>query len=206
MKTIAALGASLFLIAAPASAQNDRGFVRGLAGLTFGTESSTLFGAGLGWNIGPNLQITADIGRMQNVMPSEIQEELDLFVELTELDLGVPIEFEARIPAFYFTGGVRLNVPTMQRFRPFVEGAGGVGRISADFHVEIDGEDVSDELTDEVDLEPESKFMLMFGGGLAFDLSQNVGVDVGYRFHRIFTEDPAINASAVYAAIRWNLR
>jgi hypothetical protein len=206
MKTIASLGAILFLLAAPASAQNERGFVRGLGGLTFGTESSTVFGAGLGWNIGPNLQITADVGRMQNVMPSEIQEELDLFLALTELELGVPIEFEATIPAVYFTGGVRLNVPTMQRFRPFVEAAGGVGRISADFHVEIDGEDVTDVLTEEVDLEPESKFMLMFGGGLAFDLSQNLGVDVGYRFHRIFTDDPAINASAAYAAVRWNLR
>src|SRR5688572_13030325 len=121
MKTPALLVASLLMLAAPASAQTERGFVRGLAGLTFGTESSTIFGAGVGWNIGPNLQITADVGRMQNVMPSEIQEELDLFIELTELDLGVPIEFDAKIPAVYFTGGARLNVPTMQRFRPFVE-------------------------------------------------------------------------------------
>jgi len=187
-------------------AQSEKGFVRGLGGLTFGTETSSIIGGGVGFNVGRVVQITAEIGRMQNVMPKALQEEFDLVSDLLSTELGVPITLDARVPALYFSGGIRANVPTSSRVKPFVEVQAGVASISADFDAEVAGIDVSNELDNELDLESESKFLFAIGGGISTALSQNTAVDIGYRYTRIATEDPAINASALYAAFRWMFR
>src|SRR5687767_34687 len=69
--------------AVPAWAQSERGFVRGLGGVTFGTaETSTIFGGGGGVNVGDGVQITGELGRIEDVLPEELRDELDSFSAL----------------------------------------------------------------------------------------------------------------------------
>src|SRR5262245_20941344 len=92
-------------VAAPVGAQTEKGFVRGLAGVTFGAETSTIFGGGFGWTVAPNLQITAEVGRMQNVIPGEIQDLLDEFNDFLVSEAGIPVDLDVAVPVFYFLGG-----------------------------------------------------------------------------------------------------
>jgi hypothetical protein len=150
--------------------------------------------------------VTVDIGRMQNVMPRKIKDDLDAAATLITIFYGVPVTIDVKIPAFYAAGGLRYNVPTTGRLRPFINGDVGVGHISADITSTVAGIDISRDVEEAADLGTANKFLLGLGGGATLGLTDAVGLDIGYRFNRIFTDDPAINASALYAAIRLSIK
>jgi opacity protein-like surface antigen len=190
------------LLATPAWAQSDRGFVRGLGGVTFGSaETASIVGGGVGVNVGDDFQIVGEFGRIHNVLPNDLNEELEDFADLLTLLSGVPVNLDAKVPAIYGLGGVRYNVPTGSRIRPFVEAQVGFAHISLDIEAEVLGVDISDEVEEEADLDA-TEFLLGLGGGIGIGLSERLGIDVGYRYGRIFTDDPAINTNAIYAALR----
>lgn len=192
------------LAAAPALAQGaDRGFVRGLGGVSFAAEASPIYGGGAGFRIARNFTVTAEVGRIQNVLPQDIQDNLDLAEQQVELETGIPVSVDANIPVFFFLGGIRADVPTSGRVKPFIETSAGVGHLSANVHVEILGIDVSDEVNNLLKDETASKFMLAIGGGVSMQMSGACWLDAGYRYHRIATEDPVSNTSVLYAALRF---
>jgi opacity protein-like surface antigen len=200
VRVLAAVVGVLMLSASAASAQ---GFVRVLGGVTFGSETSSVIGGGFGVRIGENLLVTGELGRFQNVLPKALQEDLDFVARQIEFETGLRATLDVQVPALYGMGGVRVNVPMMGRVRPFVEGSAGFASISFDVDANIGGIDISELITDEVGAENETKFLVAFGGGIDAALTEAIGVDVGYRYHRIFTGDPAINTSALYAALRF---
>ena len=180
----------------------DGGFVRGLGGVTLGTETGGTVGGGVGVSLSPHVDIIGEFGWLQNVLPSELQDDIDTAATLITLLSGVPVTIGAKIPAVYALGGVRGNIPTGSRVTPFVDGGVGVGRISLDIDVEVLGIDISQEVEDELELGDTSstEFMLAVGGGINVTATSNVGFDFGYRYIRIFTDDPSIDTSQVYGA------
>jgi opacity protein-like surface antigen len=193
--------------ASSAWAQDERGFVRVLGGGTFGTaNASPIFGGGVGVNVAPNIQLTGELGRIGNVLPSELEDNFDLLEDLLSIELGLPVSFDVKAPIVYVLGGVRFNVPAPGRVQPFVEGQVGVGTISFDIEAEVAGIDLSDEIQDEAGLENETELIVAFGGGVNLGFTETLGVDVGYRYGRIFTDDPAVNTNTVYAALTFKFR
>ena len=124
MRVVAAL-AVLTLSAASVSAQ-DRGYVQGAGGVTFMTETSGVFGGEAGFHISRNLSVFGQAGRMMNVLPTDIQEDIDNAAELLESFTGRPWQFEAAIRATYAGGGVRYLLPFGSRIRPYVAGSVGL--------------------------------------------------------------------------------
>ena len=187
-----------------AHAQN-RGFVGGLGGITFGTEPSSVFAGQGGVRIATQLVVFGEVGRMQNVLPDDVQDQIDEFVRTFEAETGVDALLEAKVPAFYGMGGIRWSPDAP--VAPFVEGAMGFANLSVDLHAEIDGVDISDQaddiLQDEEDSLDATKFLLAFGGGLNARVAEQVRLDIGYRYTRIFTEDPVVNTSAIFAAVKF---
>jgi opacity protein-like surface antigen len=45
--------------------------------------------------------------------------------------------------------------------------------------------------------------LLAIGGGVSIPLGQRFTADVGYRYLRIFTEDPRINTGTMTAGFGW---
>lgn len=197
---IALLSAAI-LVHPPAASAQDRGFVGALGGITFGTETSSIVGAQGGGRVTSQIVVFGELGRMQNVMPGEIQDQFDDLVELFELQTGSRITAELRVPAFYGLGGVRWS--TGARVAPFVEVGAGVARLSADIEAEVDGIDVSDEIESFLDEDTVTEFLLALGGGVNARLSDRLRLDLGYRYTRIFTDDPAVNTSAIYGALKF---
>ena len=199
-----ALVCAAVIAATPAAARaQNRGFIGGLGGITFGTETSSVFAAQGGIRIASQLVVFGEAGRMQNVLPGDIQDQIDDFVRMFEAETGVDVLLEAKVPSFYGMGGIRWSSDAP--FAPFVEGGMGFANLSLDLHAEIEGVDVSDqadEVIEEDDLD-ETKFLVAFGGGVNARLAEQVRLDIGYRYTRIFTEDPAVNTSAVFAALKF---
>lgn len=189
----------------PASAQTERGFVRGLGGITFGTaESSAIFGGGGGFSVGNGVQITGEAGHIGDVLPKEISDELDLISALISLELGLPVRLGVEAPVFYGLAGVRYDVLPGGRIRPFVEVQAGVAHIGLDIQAEVAGLDLSQAVEDEADVESGSQFLLGLGGGVTVMSANRVGIDVGYRYGRVFI-DPAVNTNTVYGAVRFSI-
>ena len=191
---------SLSVSAICAAQTTERGFVRGLGGITFGTETGGAVGGGVGVNITDQLAIIGEIGWMQNVLPSELQDDLDTLTQFLTLFAEVPVTLDVKVPAVYGFGGIRANVPTGNRVTPFVEGGVGVARITLDVKAEVLGIDISREIEDELDDTDATEVLLTIGGGINVAATTNVGFDVGYRYLRIFTDDPATNTSLLYGA------
>jgi hypothetical protein len=61
----------------PALAQ-DAGRVSAIGGITFQTQTDALLGGELGLNLHPNLEVYGGVNFMRNVLPRNIQRDLDL--------------------------------------------------------------------------------------------------------------------------------
>ena len=200
--------ASFPLIPATAFAQGTAAdmtwFAGGLGGLTFGTETSGAVGGQFGVKVARNLFVIGEVGRMQNVIPKKVKDDLDDLIDGLEEELGVPITVDVSLPATYFFGGLRWIQPR-PGIAPFVEGGVGAGHISIKAErIEILGIDVSDEFEEELgDDENATKFLLALSAGITAKLGQRAALDVGYRYSRIATEEPSINTSMVYVAVKF---
>jgi hypothetical protein len=198
----ALLVAALALVPASAFAQTPW-FVGGLAGVTFGTVSSGAVGAQFGRQIRPNLFVIGEAGRMGNVMPKSVKDLLDALTDST--DFSAVLEVSA--PATYAFGGLRYIQQRPQPIAPFVEAGVGIGHISFKIdRAEFDGVDFTEELRDELAAEDlnSTQFLMAIGFGVHGRLRESLGLDVGYRYTRIFTDDPSVNASMIYAAIKFS--
>jgi opacity protein-like surface antigen len=196
-------------LAAPAAAQDPpapRMFAGGLAGVTFGTETSSAIAGQFGVRIARDLFVIGEFGRMQNVLPDEVADQLPLAEEFLEGLLGLPVNIEIKAPALYGFGGVRW-AQSGRRVAPFAEAGLGFAHLTGDLKVNgVDIENLLEEFGadfgDVSDLST-NEFLLAFGGGVNIALTQMMSVDAGYRFTRIFTEESAPNTSMVYGAVKF---
>jgi hypothetical protein len=200
MKRLGILGALILAMAAPAAAQEGGGsFIRGLGGLTFGTEQALVVGGGVGVRVASNVQVYFEGGYITSILPRNVIDQVesildDLDQEFVDLELGAP--------ALYGLFGVRFDVPTGGRIRPFVEALFGFARVTADFSVTIAGIDFDiDDLPIDVGLSS-TEPAIAFGGGVYGPAGGRVGFEAGYRFFRLLVDEEPPNVSQVYVAVR----
>jgi opacity protein-like surface antigen len=200
-----AIGIALFVVSlltfAPAAVSaQDRGLIGGHFGVTFGTEAAPFFAGEVAGNIARDLQIYVTVGRMNNVLPSSVQDDLDDVSQLLSMITRVRWDFEASAPAFFGTAGVRYLVPTGSPARPYIQGGVGFANIGIKVE-EVDLGDVTDELVDDGYLDDDNinKLALEFGGGLIVPL-KSMYIDVGYRFMKLMDADD-VNISRAYGGV-----
>lgn len=181
----------------PSEQVTRKGFLAGLGGITFGTETAPVFGGEFGTSVLPNVQIYGTLGRMNNVMPQDIQDDLDTLSSLLTFSSDDLWSFKAKAPTFYGLGGVRL-MPAAGSVRPYVNGGLGFGRLNVKV-TEIDLGDVTDDLIDGGYLDRQdvqaTKLMYEAGGGVQVPFSGGY-VDLGYRFRKM--QDIEANISGAY--------
>lgn len=181
----APLALAAMLIALPLSAfAQDRGFAAGHVGVTFQSETALVFGGEFSGTIMPGVAVYAAAGRMQDAMPNDIQDALDI------LGTGV----EASIPAFFVMGGVRAGMPTGP-IRPYGVFGAGFAQLSA--NIEYLGRDITALVEEEIgETLSDTEFAFELGAGVMIPAGSKAFVDAGYRYMRITRSD--INVSRVY--------
>lgn len=186
----------LILLLAAASvgeAQSRTGFVKGFSGVTFGdTRSDLLFGGGAGASIASNVQIVGEAGYMRDTRPS------GLFTSLLDLGLSA-VGAEIRVPAWYGEGGVRFLTSDASVVRGYVETTAGVARLTTrvDLGSELDAvESIVNRALGGIE---STNGLLGFGAGIVIQPGPLL-LDIGYRYKRIYTDDP-FNLNQVRAAI-----
>lgn len=186
MKTI--IAAVMCVLAASAAQAQEKGYVQGVGGLTFQSEVSGLFGGEFGVNVHPSVQIYGQVGRMLNILPKSVQDDLDDAAQELTFFTGDRWEFDGKVPATYFGGGIKVLVPTGSAVRPYILGGVGMANMKASIK-EIDLGEIVDDLVDEGYLDEDdvrgTQFAFELGGGLVIPVGARLQVDAGYRFMRI---------------------
>lgn len=181
------IGVFCVMTASSAYAQEGR-YVMGVGGVTFGTETSAVFGAEGGVRMRPNLVVFGEVGRMLNITPQDVQDDLDDAAELLELETGFPWSFDSKIPATYFGAGAKYLIPSNGAMNFYVAGSIGVARLTAEIEEEDLG-DIVDDLIDEGFLDEDdvraTKIYFALGGGVEGNIGTRGMFDVGYRFVKI---------------------
>ena len=204
MKSLVTAFSLVLLTVSPAMAQSA-GFVRGFGGASFFTEPGALFGATVGIRITDSLTAIGDVGRMTNILPRSIQRDVDLVAQEIGNFFGAPVTIDLEAPGLYTFGGLRISHPVSSSVRVFAEGGGGVARGTSDITAQVGSTDVSQQVSDLLHLkESVTEPLLALGGGLWFALTESLSADVGYRYFRIFTEDPRIDTGMMIAGLNWS--
>ncbi len=191
----------------PAGAQ-DRGFVRAVAGATVGTESGAVAGGTVGVRINAKTQIFGEFGRMQNVLPSSVLDEVDRAAALVANSRNGKSSSSATARATYGLVGVRMNVRKIGDAQIFAEGAGGAAQVKSSLEAAIRGsETLQGSITNLVSVpftasSPQTKALGSIGVGFGLPITPKLGVEMGYRYIRIFTDNPAINTGNIYGALK----
>jgi opacity protein-like surface antigen len=186
VKTI--MVAVMCVLAASAAQAQDRGYAQGMSGLTFQSEASGLFGGEFGVNVHRDVLIYGQVGRMLNILPKSVQDDLDDAAQELTFLTGSRWEFDGKVPATYFGGGIKVLVPTGTAVRPYVLGGIGMANMKASIR-EIDLGEILDDLVDAGFLDEDdvrgTQFAFELGGGLVIPVGARLQVDAGYRFMRI---------------------
>lgn len=128
----------VFAVPLPAAAQ-DRGSVRAMVGATMVTESGVTFGAAAGFKMNPNLQIFGEFGRMQNVLPSSVLEEVEIEAAQVANARNGKASSTASATANYGLLGVRRNLRKVGDAQVFVEIGAGAARVESSLEASIRG-------------------------------------------------------------------
>jgi hypothetical protein len=207
LKKSVLLAIALLCLSVPSFAQTQSGprtggYIAGIGGMTFGTESDAVFGGEVGIEATRNITIYGTMGRMQNVAPKYINDMLDVVSGLVTLETGEVVSLKAKMPTLFGIGGVKYRVPTSSSVRPYVLAGGGFGSIKGKVSEAHYG-DLTEILIAEGDFQRSdleaTKFLFELGGGLEIPVGP-MYVDAGYRFGKFVGVDD-LNVSRAYAGV-----
>ena len=161
-----------------------------------------------GVRIAPHVMVIGNIGRFGNLQ-ADLQPTLAATASALSTNQGLSVIGGGSVPASYFTGGLRVEVPVNSRVMPYVLGTVGVARLSPtaqftfssgtlpDGSTPATGTDVTSIITSAGSFtEPptSSAFMFTLGGGVQVPVAPHWAVDAGYRYSRI-AADTTLSAS-----------
>ena len=199
MKRLILAAVILGVSAVPARAQeNSR--VSAIGGITFQTTTDALVGGEFGTNLHPNLEVYGGVNFMRNVLPRNIQRDLDAISAVLTETTGNLWALKGDIRALTGVGGVRYRMAPRKNFRPYALAGGGLAHVKVTFR-ERDLGVMPQAILDQIGIldSTDTKPYLELGGGIEVPVGRLV-MDAGYKFGRI-VGDTNVNTSRVYFGV-----
>jgi opacity protein-like surface antigen len=184
----------LLFVGLPAAAQTPQhGYVVGLGGVGATEVTSPFFGASVGFNVTPDLVITGEFSRSQDVLSGFTEEDLALADQGMEAVTGLASASKVKMPTNFLTAGIKYLIPASSVVRPYVTGTAGLAFMRPEPTFTWAGFD----MTSDVMVEPymqtvfrdETRPVATVGGGVAVTVARHVTVDTGYMFSGIFIDE-----------------
>lgn len=196
----AAMTLALLAFALPLSAQSadsPRLFLTGFGGAGATQHASPFFGGVVGVNVSEFVQLTADVGRIQNAEPRFTHTDLGI-IKNEAASEGIVASATAKVPTNYYSVGVRVRTADRWRVRPYALAHGGFAHMSPKPTFTFDGLDVTSLLMSDIGDDPndpytvkkafreETRPMATVGAGFTTAVTDRVQVDFGYKLSGIF--------------------
>ena len=118
------------LFAQEAGGPDAKGFITGLGGFadSVGKTTGNVMVEG-GVRIAPHVMVFGNVGRFGNLQ-ADLQPTLDAATAALSANQGLTVIGGGTLPAWYSTGGLRVEVPAGHRIMPYVLGSVGVARLN----------------------------------------------------------------------------
>lgn len=213
---IAGLVVVSVMMAAPAFAQSERGYVEGIGGFDVSSVpaassnlTSGIGGAQVSLRIAKGMMAFGELGRFHDLQPQAEQTTVDSTVTALSTTAGLDVIGTAKMPATYGLGGIRFEGPTRNRVTPYVLGGIGMARLTPNVQFSYSdgvlpnadptasaplvGQDVTTQILSAGDFalpSPTSSFMFSAGAGARVNVAKRWAFDGGYRFSRISADTP----------------
>ncbi|MCA1561972.1 MAG: outer membrane beta-barrel protein [Acidobacteria bacterium] len=181
--------------------------VQAVAGVGFGTATDGVYAGAASVPVSRRLRAFGELGQMRDAVSDDLNTDLEAqaaairsAVDAT-FGTSVAVEHDAHVRASYGMAGLRADLSANGRWTPYLEIGGGMARLEPDISLRIAGDRIDPALL-RLDSVPEehSEFLAAAGAGVAFLPFAHIRVEGGYRFTRIFGDDPT-NLNRVHAAI-----
>lgn len=203
---------ALILPTRVAAQDEPRGYVVGLAGTARAVESDQNYAGLGGWRLNQRFELFGEVGWMRNVIGQDLDDQLKLTEAKIRADNArqfgteFPVEFDARVPAWYGFGGVRLNpVLSAGKLTAFLEGGVGAARLRPEVHLTVNGDSLDSEAAALTGIDGDTQQVGTLaggGGGLAFQPWKRIRIEGGYRYMRLFG-DAKTNINRVHVGAGW---
>jgi Outer membrane protein beta-barrel domain len=218
MRTLMMAATVTVLTAAPLFAQENggpdaRGYVTGLGGFARSvgiTTGDVLLEGGV--RIAPHVMVFGNVGRFGNLQ-ADLQPTLDATTAALAATQGLTVIGGGSLPASYFSGGLRVEVPTNSRFIPYVLGGVGAAHLNPTAQFTFSSGTLPDGSTPAVGTDvttaiisagsfttppASTAFMFTLGGGVQVPVVPHWVLDAEYRYSRI-AADSTLSASPLNA-------
>lgn len=203
----------LAIIAVPsvalAQSPEQKVFFRPMVGAVVGSGPGASFSAAVSFKTNDKLQIHGEFGRLANILPDAVAEEVEIAAALAANTLGGKHSASSTAHANYGLVGVRHALRDVSGANTFVEIGVGVARVTSEVSAVLRGsETIQGDISSSVSTSftratPETKPMFSLGGGLILGVTRTTAVEMGARYVRIFTDARAINMSNIFGGFRF---
>jgi hypothetical protein len=163
MTVWAGVVAALLVAASPAAAQtvartNDRMFIGATGGASAVQNVGGVFGGEFGYRVSPRLDIVAEGLGFTDITTRRRIEAAETIAAVIQASQGAPATGTLKSPTFLAVGGVRIAVYSSGGVRVYLEGTGGLARVTTNPTFTLAGADIT-------------KQLLQFGVALGTDLT-----------------------------------
>jgi hypothetical protein len=179
------------------SSAQERGHVAGVIGMTFGNETSPMYGGQFGIGLSNTIQVIGAVERMDDVLTGRYALLLSNISQVTGVDV------QGEVPGTYYGGGARFTFPGLAA-SPFLQAELGATNTDATGLVFLDGgDDVTDQLPDELRqlLVTSTSFTFILSLGVRFDIGDNLLAEATFDFMDILTEREDIGLNRLNFAV-----
>jgi hypothetical protein len=173
----------------PAVASEPPALVVVDAGTAFGnTEAHWAYAGGLGVALGPHVQIAAQVGRFDDIVPKALHNDIRDSAATLSGTLGAPVTPSSAIGATYGLADVRLARQMSPHLGVFLDAGAGIARVDPQFGATAAAGDVTGQVLATIKVPvAQTTVYAAIGGGFSIRLSRRATVDAGYRLGRIGT-------------------
>ncbi len=189
--------------------ENAGGYVSGMGGFASATGHTTgdvLVEGGV--RVAPHVMVIGNLGYFHNLL-TDLQPTLDTTTAALSNNQGLVLNGSGTLPAWYGTGGFRVEIPASKMVLPYVLATAGAARLEPkarftfasgtlpDGSTPDLGQDVTESIVTAGDFSapPASyAFMVTIGGGVQIPVASRWVLDAGYRYSRI-AADSTLSAS-----------
>lgn len=189
---LAAAGAAHAQSAPPAS----KGYVELVAQSAFGNVTSQSFGGEVGFALRPNVQVFVEGGRIRDAAPSVLGNRAQTIAGGIAAVAG-SADFRVRQPVTFGQAGLKYVLAASgTKAEPYLLAGGGIANVKRDVTFTTPAGDAAQFVTLGSDLSgSETKGMISLGAGVAIPVWRTLGIDLQYRYGRVFTSNEGLNVS-----------
>jgi len=183
-------------------------YVKPMVGAVAGSGPGATFSGAVSFRAGEKLQIAAEAGKMNNILPSSVSEDIERSAASVANAINGKHSVSSSADANYFMVTGRYALRDVSGAHTFLEIGVGAAHVETSVSAVVRGSeslqgDISSQVTTPfTTATPATKPLFSVGGRFILGVTRTTAVEVGARYQQINTDDTTIKMANIFGAFR----